>query len=76
MRSTNIEPGLMRVFRWFVAVRLALLGLVAWASNQNPNPDDPQFPEVGILFFGVLMVMLTWPRLQRVMGRAFLPTAL
>ncbi len=66
----------MRVFRWFVAVRLGLLGLVAWAANKNPDPTDPQFPEVGILFFGVLMLMLTWPRVQRVMGRAFLPTAL
>ncbi len=76
MRSSTIEPGLLNIFRWFVAIRLSLLGLVAWSNQQQPSPDNPRFPEVGIFFFGILMIMLLWPRLQRVMGRAFLPVAL
>ncbi len=76
MRSSNIEPGLLNIFRWYVAIRLSLLAIVAWSNQENPDPTNPRFPEVGLLFFGVLMVMLLWPRLQRVMGRAFLPVAL
>jgi signal transduction histidine kinase len=76
MRTSTPEPGLLNIFRWYVAIRLSLLGVVAWSNQQNPNPENPRFPETGILFFGVLMIMLLWPRLQRVMGRAFLPAAL
>jgi signal transduction histidine kinase len=76
MGTPTIEPGLLSVFRWYVAIRLGLLVLVAWSNQQNPNPDNPRFPEAGILFFGILMILLTWQRLQRRMGRAFLPTAL
>lgn len=76
MRSSNIEPGLLRVFRWFVAVRLGLLVLVAWSNANNPDPLNPRFPEAGIFFYGLLLVFLTWPWVQRVTGRAFLPTAL
>ena len=76
MRSSTIEPGLLNIFRWFVAIRLSLLVLVAWSNTQNPDPSNPRFPEAGIFFFGILMVMLLWPRLQRVMGRAFLPVTL
>jgi len=75
MRSTTIEPGLLNIFRWFVAIRLSLLVLVAWSNQQNPDPTNPRFPEAGIFFFGILMIMLLWPRLHRVMGRAFLPVA-
>jgi signal transduction histidine kinase len=76
MRSSTIEPGLLNIFRWFVAIRLGLLGLVAWSNQQEANPANPRFPEVGIFFFGILMIMLLWPRLQKVMGRAFLPVAM
>lgn len=76
MRSSTIEPGLLRVFRWYVAVRLGLLVLVAWSNQQNPNPANPRFPEAGILFFGILLLLITWPRAQQAMGRAFLPVAL
>ncbi|MCP4305954.1 MAG: sensor histidine kinase [bacterium] len=76
MRSSNIEPGLLRVFRWYVGVRLGLLMLVAWSNQQNPDPSNPRFPEAGIFFFGILMVLISWPWIQRKMGRAFLPTTL
>ncbi|MDJ0952124.1 MAG: sensor histidine kinase [Acidimicrobiia bacterium] len=76
MRSSTIEPGLLNVFRWYVAIRLSLLAIVAWSNQQNPDPTNPRFPEVGIVFFGIMMIMLLWPRLQRMMGRAYLPVLL
>ncbi len=76
MRSSTIEPGLLNIFRWFVAIRLSLLVIVAWSNEQNPDPTNPRFPEVGLLFFGVMMIMLLWLRLQRMMGRAYLPVLL
>ena len=76
MRRSTIEPGVLNIFRWFVAIRLSLLGVVAWSNQQNPDPANPRFPEAGILLFGIMMIMLLWPRLQRVMGRAYLPVLL
>jgi signal transduction histidine kinase len=76
MRSSNIEPGLLHIFRWFVAIRLSLLGLVAWSSNRNPDPVNPRFPQVEILFLGAVMFLLLWPRMQRAMGRTFFPSVL
>jgi signal transduction histidine kinase len=76
MRSTTIEPGLLRVFRWFVAIRLGLLALVLWSNQQDPDPANPRFPEAGIVFYGILLLLLVSPRVQRVLGRAFLPVAL
>jgi signal transduction histidine kinase len=76
MRSSNIEPGLLNVFRWYVAIRLSLLVIVAWSNQQEPNPANPRFPESGIFFFGILLLLLLWTRAQRTLGRAFLPVTL
>ena len=76
MRSSTIEPGLLNVFRWYVAIRLSLLGLVAWSNQQQPDPTNPRFPEAGLVLFGILMILLLWPRAERSLGRAFLPVTL
>lgn len=76
MRSSTIEPGLLRVFRWFVAIRLGLLALVLWSNQQDPDPANPRFPEAGILFYGVLLLLLVSPQAKRVLGRTYLPVAL
>jgi signal transduction histidine kinase len=76
MRSSTIEPGLLRVFRWFVAIRLGLLALVLWSNQQDPDPANPRFPEAGILLYGVLLLLLVSPQAKRVLGRAYLPVAL
>jgi len=73
MRSSAIEPGLLNIFRWYVAIRLSLLVLVAWNNQQNPDPTNPRFPETGMLLFGIMMILLLWPRLRRLMGRFYLP---
>jgi signal transduction histidine kinase len=76
MRSSTIEPGLLRIFRWFVAIRLGLLALVLWSSQQNPDPSNPRFPEAGIFLYGILLLLLVSPQAKRVLGRTFLPVAL
>jgi signal transduction histidine kinase len=76
MRSANIEPGLLSVLRWYVVIRFSLLVLVAWSIERNPDPGNPRFPGVELVFFGILLVLMLWPRLQRLLGRGFLPVAL
>jgi signal transduction histidine kinase len=76
MRSSTIEPGLLRVFRWFVAIRLGLLALVLWSNQQDADPTNPRFPEAGIFFYGILLLLLVSPQAKRVLGRTFLPVAL
>jgi signal transduction histidine kinase len=76
MSSPRIEPGLLRIFRWYVAVRLALLLLVLWSNQENPDPANPRFPEPGIVLFGILLLLLVSPQLKRVLGRTYLPVTL
>ncbi len=76
MRSSTLEPGLLRVFSWFVAIRLGLLALVFWSNQQNPDPANPRFPEAGIFLYGVLLLLLVSPQVKRVLGPTFLPVAL
>jgi signal transduction histidine kinase len=72
----NIEPGLLRIFRWYVAIRLGFGVLVLWSVRSEPDPTNPRFPGGGVFFFSLLMVLLVWPWAQRKLGRLFLPAAL
>jgi len=72
----GIEPGLLRIFRWYVAIRLGLGVLVLWSVRSEPDPANPRFPGGGVFFFGLLMALLVWPWAQRKLGRMFLPVAL
>lgn len=76
MSSPRIEPGLLRIFRWYVAIRLGLLLLVLWSNQENPDPTNPRFPEPGIVMFGILLLLLVSPQVQRVLGRTYLPVVL
>ncbi len=71
-----IEPGLVSLFRWFVAIRLGFLVLV-WLSVRNQaEVDTIQVPAPGIVIAVALLAYLSSCRLQRRMGRAYLPMAL
>ncbi len=73
---TDIEPGLIRLFRWYVAVRLALLVFLQ-LSGQDRAAGDPLFvPEPGIIILGFLFIYLATHRLQARLGRKYLPIAL
>jgi signal transduction histidine kinase len=72
----NIEPGLLRIFRWYVAIRLSFGVLVLWSVRSEPDRTNPRFPGGGVFFFSLLMVLLVWPWAQRKLGRLFLPATL
>lgn len=74
--ESRIEPGVTRLLRWYVGVRLALLVLVALGNRGDNPPDPPQFPAPGIVLFGVLLLVLVWPEAERRLGRLHLPLAI
>ncbi len=76
IQHPNIEPGLLRIFRWYVAIRLGIGVLVLWSVRADPDPTNPRFPGGGVFLFGLLMILLVWPWAQRKLGRMFLPVAL
>ena len=73
---TDIEPGLLRLFRWYVALRLVLL-LFLQLLAQDRAAGDPLFvPGPGIVIVGLLLVYLFANRLQTRLGKWYLPIAL
>lgn len=76
MNNATMEPGLLRVFRWFVGIRLALLLVSFWSLRRSPSLIMPRFPLPGIILMGALFLLLTWPQAERRLGRAFLPLTL
>ena len=76
MKRAEIEPGLLALFRWFVAIRLLLL-LFLRAGGQDRAEEDLLFvPEPGIFILGLLLAYLLIPPLQERLGRWYLPVAL
>ena len=76
MRRKTIEPGLLQIFRWTTGLRLAflLLGLVlAWLPFEQ---RVLRYPFPGIVETACLLGYLSWPRLRKHLGRAYLPPAL
>ncbi|REK12495.1 MAG: sensor histidine kinase [Actinobacteria bacterium] len=73
---TELEPGILRVFRWYAGIRWAVL-LLVWMSARGANPPDPpQFPVVGLVLFGLLLLLLIAPGAQKLFGKAYLPVAI
>jgi signal transduction histidine kinase len=79
MRGAAIEPGLLRVFRWYAGIRFALYSLAGLRFFLLPGPPqriafDP-LPFLGFTLLGmaVLLVYLSLPALQHKLGRAYLP---
>ncbi len=76
MTSPQIEPGLLRLFRWYVVLRLGIL-LLQLGVTQDPMSDGPVFaPQAGILILGLLLAyLLAGPQRTR-LGRSYLPIAI
>jgi signal transduction histidine kinase len=79
MKGAAIEPGLLRVFRWYAGIRFALyflagLRILLFPSGSHRVEFDP-FPILGFTLLGmaVLLVYLSLPILERKLGRAYLP---
>lgn len=76
MSTPAIEPGLLKLFRWFVAIRLGFLGLVWLSIRDRANVDTEQVPAPGIVLSVALLLYLGSSRMQRRTGSAYLPIAL
>lgn len=76
MKDYELEPGLLRVFQWFVTIRLGWL-IFLWLAGRNPNEGQLLFvPMPGIIVFGALLVWLVASPLRERFGRWHLPIAL
>jgi signal transduction histidine kinase len=79
MNRSSVEPGLLRVFRWYAGVRLALYilaGLRFILGSESFRGIGIDFtPYLWLALFGMALLLgyLSWPWLQRRMGRTYLP---
>jgi len=79
MQSANVEPGLLRIFRWYAGLRLALYLLASLRFVLIPDVFDriefDPLPYLGwtLLGMAILLVYLSFPWLSRNLGRAYLP---
>ena len=75
--TRSIEPGILPLFRIFVALEILLLllriGLEAVFRADFPLVGSPW---AGLVFLALLFAYLSWPALQTRLGRFYLPVAL
>src|SRR6266540_3096806 len=75
--TRTIEPGILPLFRIFVALEILLLllriGLEAVFRADFPLVGSPW---AGLVFLALLFAYLSWPALQTRLGRFYLPVAL
>lgn len=83
MKETYWEPGLLRLFRIYAAIRLVFLVFLSFSGNRFqlrmgilPSIDF----SAALLIVGAeiifLFIYLLWPWLERKLGRLYLPLAL
>jgi DNA-binding NarL/FixJ family response regulator/signal transduction histidine kinase len=76
-QRSGVEPGILPLFRIFVALEILLLflrmGLEAVFRSDFPLLR-PVWP--GIVFLLALLAYLSWPRFETAVGRFYLPLAL
>ena len=79
MQKVRIEPGLLRVFRWYAGLRFVLYLLAGLRFLLSPSISeritfDP-LPYLASTLMGmaILLVYLSLPWLQERMGRTYLP---
>ena len=82
MDRSPVEPGLLRVFRWYAGIRFALYLLAGLRFLLGPIESqrvefDP-LPYIWLILLGaaVLLAYLSLPWLQRRMGRGYLPVGI
>jgi signal transduction histidine kinase len=75
-RSGLTEPGVLPVFRMFVAFEIALLltRAILDANGAELPPAPSPWPALAALF--IFLGYLSWPALHARLGRAYLPVAL
>ena len=82
MNGSSVEPGLLRVFRWYAGIRFVLYLLAGVRFLLFPDIgqriDFAPYPYLWLTLFGTafLLAYLSLPWLQQKMGRAFLPVGI
>src|SRR5690242_11678162 len=75
-RPWQIEPGLLYVFRLFLAIQWALLSFTMCGIVSKPAPIPDYQSILDWVGTTLLVAYLCWTWLQRRMGRFYLPIAL
>ena len=85
MKNTKIEPGLLRVFRLFALLRISVTGISYFfinyipAINEQIIEDELFYYNTAPFFTIITMLMLlgylSWPWMERKLGRSYLPIA-
>lgn len=82
MKADSVEPGLLRVFRWYAGIRFALYLLAGlrflFIPDVSQRIDFDPLPYLWLTLSGmaILLAYLSLPWLQRRMGRAYLPVGI
>lgn len=76
MQASSIEPGLLKVFRVFVGLRLLLILITIPLQVILPQQRVHFYLLLILLEAGLLLGYLSWPWLRQALGRAFLPLAI
>jgi signal transduction histidine kinase len=76
MTRAAIEPGLLRLFRWFVGIRLGVLVFLQLAGQERAEGDPLFVPQPGIFVLSLLLIYLFATPLQERLGKWYLPLAL
>lgn len=82
MQRDNVDPGLLRVFRWYAGLRFVLYLLAALRFLLDPNItqriDFDPLPYLSLTLLGmaILLVYLMLPWLQQMLGRFYLPVGI
>src|SRR5678815_2265535 len=72
----EIEPRVLSIFRWFVGLGLALSVSGLLISQLIFNFPDVRIQLTSVLILALLFAYLSFPKIQRFMGRAYLPFGL
>jgi signal transduction histidine kinase len=80
MSDYRLEPGLLSIFRVYVVLRFVAILAVAefYFAQSGPALELIQIPYIALFLTNIvlLLVYLSWPWLQRKLGRTYLPIAL
>ncbi len=76
MTRAAIEPGLLRLFRWFVGIRFGVLVFLQLAGQERAEGDPLFVPQPGIFLLSLLLIYLVASPLQDRLGKWYLPLAL
>jgi signal transduction histidine kinase len=76
MNASSIEPGLLRVFRAFVGIRLLLIMITIPLQAILPRQRISLYLILILIEAAGLLIYLSWPWLQDKLGKAYLPIGL